>query len=643
MRLLQFSPDGAQLMLVEQEHATVWRLEPGKPAVALQIKAQGPNLTTACFSPDGRRIATCDQAGTLKVWNADNGRLVLSVRGEAREYIHHLAFSPDGRWLAACAGITRLGSVIVWDGVLGGVVRRWDGHLENILGLTFSTDGRHLITVSADGVKTWGPWTREGIRILNASQSVTSLQFSTDGRRLLTTSWNGPVKLWDVVTGQTLVTIRDPRGSFRAAALEPNGKRLIATNLRGEVIWYEADTGRELGKLANPPAEPRRLAFSPDGGLLALAGDKETVVWDVRAKERLYALAGDERLTNCVAFSPDGTLLAGKTAGGPPRLLDARTGVQRRTFQGKRHWAWSLTFSPDGKLVATGGTDYRVKVWEVATGKERFTLTGHTNYVTGLAFSRDGKRLASGCNDGTLKLWDLLTGAELLTYRPNGPSDVTSVQFSPDGQLLAVGVWDSTVHLLDARPVTAAIREERAVRALLDFLHTQLLTPQEMADRLRKDRRLSESARRKALELAALYRHDLAEISHAAWDVVIKPGAPVERYRLAVQRAELAVKLDPKNSAQRDILGIAYFRAGHYEKALAIFGPQVEPPEKREAVGLVVQRTFAAMSLHRLGKKDRARAVMRDLRKWIEPVPDVGAGDIGLRFFREAETLLGGK
>src|SRR4029077_16660276 len=54
-----------------------------------------------------------------------------------------------------------------------------------------------------------------------------------------------------------------------------------------------------------------------------------------------------------------------------------------------------VAFSPDGKLLAAGNRYHTVRVWDVATKKEIKTLTGHMSDVWSIAFSPDGKTLAA--------------------------------------------------------------------------------------------------------------------------------------------------------------------------------------------------------------------------------------------------------
>src|SRR5262249_51609346 len=165
------------------------------------------------------------EAGALRLWNADDGQPILTVHGERGGRFHQLRFSPDGRWLAACVGATGVG---VWDSVLGEVVRRWEGHRDRIPDLAFRPDGL-VVTASSDGIKTWGPWTDEGVRTLRAPFSVGALAFIPEFQRLVGLSLTGSIVAWDLWTGRRLWTAGKQHDSIVWWALEPGGKRLPLT------------------------------------------------------------------------------------------------------------------------------------------------------------------------------------------------------------------------------------------------------------------------------------------------------------------------------------------------------------------------------------------------------------------------------
>ena len=63
------------------------------------------------WSPDGKRLASGDVGGMLKVWNAGNGRPIASLPGHAAR-IQSVAWSPDGTRIASC-GLDNL--IKIWD------------------------------------------------------------------------------------------------------------------------------------------------------------------------------------------------------------------------------------------------------------------------------------------------------------------------------------------------------------------------------------------------------------------------------------------------------------------------------------------------------------------------------------------------
>src|SRR5262249_20571196 len=143
--------------------------------------------------------------------------------------------------------------------------------------------------------------------------------FSPDARLLVSGSFDNTAKLWDVTTGKEVATLPGHTGRVRSARFTPDGKLLITASTDGTLrVWDVASRKRDAtlspseghGESAGALAAVR----APDGRAIAVAAETKAVLLrELHTGKILRTLQGHGDAVTCLAYAPDGRLLA--TAG----------------------------------------------------------------------------------------------------------------------------------------------------------------------------------------------------------------------------------------------------------------------------------------------------------------------------------------
>ena len=270
-----------------------------------------------------------------------------------------------------------------------------------------------------------------------------SIDFSPCGNKLAATSYDKIVRVWDITQPKIPpAELTGHQAVLYALAFSPKGDLLVSADSNGVLGVWDAEEDYKLRLFTEETDWIWSIAFSPDGKFVASAHqDEKARLWDIESGEQITEFAssrprdttkykGDDHqiqrtlqslkkgseyksTPKAIAFSPDGTLIAGGVFR-EIRLWDATTYETLMVIclpQGCQR-AEALTFSPCGRYLVSGaswqGTNkVSIRLWEVATGENIATFWSHPTDIQSLTFSPDGTVLASGSFDGTILLWDM--------------------------------------------------------------------------------------------------------------------------------------------------------------------------------------------------------------------------------------------
>ena len=281
----------------------------------------------------------------LRQWEVATGKIRWS---ETVGGAGCVAGTANGEVLATVIGF----EVQLRDASSGKVTRRWVTD-KPLSPLAFSPDGKTL----AAGITQWGPFGGSGgkqsggvqfwdveraslVRSISDDKPVTFVRYSGNGKYLATSSNEGPVKLWDVATGELIRLFP----GLSQAAFSPDGETIAcqsavasADKFSGRVDLYNLRDGSLV------------KSFTSEKGMAAS--------WLL-----------------CITFSPDGHLLAATDWNGTVTLWEVASGERKQTNMNQRAGVLTAAFAPNGTTLATGSEDKMLRLWKISAGLIRPAL-----------------------------------------------------------------------------------------------------------------------------------------------------------------------------------------------------------------------------------------------------------------------------
>jgi len=281
-------------------------------------------VTGVAHLPDGWRIITCSDDGSLRLWNIKSGvQIGNDWRDGGKEW--SIALSPNGKSVASGS---RDGKVRLWNIGKKKVVAKWTGHTDCVRALCWRGDGRRVLSGSDDRtIRVWD--VKSGNTVLGPINTghwvVYAVIYSPDRTKIATGGYNeDALKIWDAKTGDLLSTIK-----------------------HNSAVWSLAWTSDQKKLIAGSYASIR--------------------IFDTATWRQITIWKGHTRIVHALSLSQNDCLLASGSSDKTARLWNLDTNFPVGPPLQHQDTVFSAAISADGKQLVTGCTDHNAYVWDIHT------------------------------------------------------------------------------------------------------------------------------------------------------------------------------------------------------------------------------------------------------------------------------------
>lgn len=347
-----------------------------------------PWETAEASPPHMRAMGASSIVNAVRMNTRQIFRPTFTIRSRYAGGMRDARFSNDGQWFAS-AGDN--GSAQLWNKTTGQRELDLRGHQGAVLAVAFIPEGEAtqygkadkpqtraaalragvLATAGEDGtVRLWSLVSGESLKTIPAHKKpVTSLAVTADGQWLITGSQDGTAKLWQLPSGKLMRSLNDNQGLIHAVAVDSKGERLATGSAEGTLQLWTIQNGALLQTWQADEGAVLALAWRKDGTQLASG--------HARGGVRLWSLTGDSQsladhdgAVNGVAFSPNGDQLASGGQDGVLRLWSTSDGTLQKRLEGHQKTVRSVTFTPDGQHLLSSSDDQTIRFWQAAQQAE---------------------------------------------------------------------------------------------------------------------------------------------------------------------------------------------------------------------------------------------------------------------------------
>ena len=440
------------------------------------------------FTGQDRSVYGIDKRNCL-LWDISGGKVIQTLIGHSVS-INAVSITPDGNW--AISGSDDK-TCIVWDLKSGCKHKILEGHNSKVISVSISTDGKRAISVSdhyQDKPIIWDIEKGEKFRVLETKSesvldSIKSVYLTPTGKKALCFGSQN-LTCFDSTTGEVLQTIKGIELSYglNSLSITADGKRALSASKNDNCVLWDLTTGNKLLTLSGHKAFVNAVSITPDGNYgISCSSDNTIILWDLEKGKTITENNYQKLSPFSVSITPDGKLAffgsSDSNSNASCILMDLETRnvkfeiLATPYHKNPPHFSTypyavnCLAITPNGQRGISGITDHSksilpnshnevlntVNVYDLLKGSILQNLSGHSGRITDVSITEDGRSAISSSEDESCILWDLVTGEKHKTFKGHGfkvkelvrgqGRIVDKICFVPDGKLVILSTSSS--------------------------------------------------------------------------------------------------------------------------------------------------------------------------------------------------------
>lgn len=433
---IAFTGQGRSIYGVNKRNCLLWDISGGK--IIQTLIGHSVAINTVSITPDGSRAISGSDDKTCIVWDLKSGGKPKILEGHISRVIS-VSISADGKW-AVSASDNYQDKPIIWDVEKGEKLRILDypeSEFDEVRHVYLTPDGKRTLRFGRENLTFFDTKSGETLQItkgIELSYGLKSLSITPDGKRGLSPSSDNNCVLWDLTTGEKLLTLSEHKSTVEAVSITPDGRYGLSSSFDKTIILWDLEKGKTLGRNNHREISHSQISITPDGKQAFANGNSNgnasCVLMDLETL----------RIKHEILATPDHI--------NPPHNYIYSYGVS------------SVAITPNGQRGISGLYDFinynslnsqdkelnTIKVYDLLKGDFLQNLIGHTGPIKDFSITEDGRGVISSSEDESCILWDLVTGERLRTFKGHGfkvpelvrgqGRTVDKVSIVPDGKLV---------------------------------------------------------------------------------------------------------------------------------------------------------------------------------------------------------------